>query len=860
MTNNKLHLCPGTLQYLICNLFQRDQRKDFTSNRNYYLWRLVSIMDETPRGLHNLASTQNNPNDFRYELKQYGTYQTSLINCEEFHEGNFCNFGNQSVCKQFQNELWSSPETAFGRVSDYLSDMINDQDLVKFSKCLLYLLECDDELNKPLNDYHLYALPGFKSTTVENLLKQDKINIHQLFLAVLYYVYEYGTDNTLGLETIETWGDELEEAEQITVTYKKAPGGLKLFYKEADERYGDDLFYVDLNECIQCVKYTATCNDSQSLLGYFNQYHKTLFEINAKMQSNIGESFQSVREFYCSPNLCDINNNLIVSVEDIKTNLSILAGNGGMGKSTTLRKFLLDLAEDNMETVQKVAIPFSLSEIRSLDFKLETALIDSVHTYDSTIPSKVIQDLLKTEHAYLLLDGFEEIESQFMGSFVTELKNFINTHPGCHCMITSRFVDDLRFLDNFTLYTFQPLSKKQSREIIRKITFKGSNLSAKSEFIKALEENKMGFSEELGNELLGNPLFLTMMYQIYAIKKVVPKNLHVLYDELYNVMATRHLSAGEISDFYTGFTPAIFKEYFAEFCMNTYFNQDYTFNEEILYDYFNEIVQKYNLNINPSLFIKDVVEKLCFLYKKGDQYYFIHRSFQEFFAAYYFMVVLKNKNSQAIDDKMYQLLLEFDFKIKGNEFYSFMKGLDYERLQRTVYLPYLRDFFENASKEEDLQYQEFLCRFFPTLYYLSGIMDCYLETYLIPASAIYRSLYGNFKEFTYEHYGMSVNLYYWEDQFPYSERITGEVYYDPEGEYTMDEDGYYIPPAIWGTYHTLDCTNVTISDWFGIDKEFITSEADFPPYTIYKTLKDYYLHLKASSAHTTVKSRRSFDF
>ena len=71
-------------------------------------------------------------------------------------------------------------------------------------------------------------------------------------------------------------------------------------------------------------------------------------------------------------------------------------------------------------------------------------------------------------------------------------------------------------------------------------------------------------------------------------------------------------------------------------CTITYEQEKYDFTPEEISSYFQEVIEANELDTTPEAFIEDVTGKICLIYKDGGKYYFIHRSFQEYFVAYFF--------------------------------------------------------------------------------------------------------------------------------------------------------------------------------------------------------------------------------
>ena len=79
-----------------------------------------------------------------------------------------------------------------------------------------------------------------------------------------------------------------------------------------------------------------------------------------------------------------------------------------------------------------------------------------------------------------------------------------------------------------------------------------------------------------------------------------------------------------------------FKLIFAYFCLKSYFAGDTEFTEVKLRQYIELCKAKFpNISFKTDDFLTDLTQSVCMLVKEGINYRFTHRSFQEYFAAWY---------------------------------------------------------------------------------------------------------------------------------------------------------------------------------------------------------------------------------
>jgi hypothetical protein len=79
-----------------------------------------------------------------------------------------------------------------------------------------------------------------------------------------------------------------------------------------------------------------------------------------------------------------------------------------------------------------------------------------------------------------------------------------------------------------------------------------------------------------------------------------------------------------------------FKLVFSHFCFKSYFIDEHEFTEAKVQKYITEAKEKANRNnFRIEDFQDDLIYSVCMLVREGLNYRFSHRSFQEYFAAWY---------------------------------------------------------------------------------------------------------------------------------------------------------------------------------------------------------------------------------
>jgi hypothetical protein len=391
----------------------------------------------------------------------------------------------------------------------------------------------------------------------------------------------------------------------------------------------------------------------------------------------------------------------------------IIQGIGGIGKSMLLTHLFLSSAKQAEDT-GRTPLLLSLKDYKDTTFGMVDFIWKSIKEYDSEITQSSIVIALQHKQLILLLDGLDEIQTSVRDSFDQDLDAFIKSYPGNTIVMTSRPVYSFISYAKFSLFDILELSKKQAIELIEKLEF--WDIDGKNSFLDALNNTLYSTHREFAS----NPLLLTIMLMTYSSFGEVPAKMHVFYSKAYETMARLHdASKGSFKrPLHTKLTPEEFSKYFSQFCARTYKDEVLEFDAMLFNAYMKKVLKgalPEHQNIAPRDFLLDLTDNLCIMYREGEQYYFIHRSFQEYFAAVYFAS-------------------EYDANLgKVGSFFEKMKNRSYsdrtfdmlydmipEKIERFVFLPYLEELIKSCKEKRNDEYWEFLEKMYPYLVYEEG--------------------------------------------------------------------------------------------------------------------------------------------
>lgn len=551
------------------------------------------------------------------------------------------------------------------------------------------------------------------------------------------------------------------------------------------------------------------------------------------------------------------------TVEKLETESKyiIIEGTGGIGKSMLLTHLFLSSAEKSADTG---STPFflSLKNYKDTTSGIVDFIWKSAREFDAVISQNDIITALQEKNLVLLMDGLDEIQSTIRENFDTDLEAFTKSYPGNTIVITSRPVFSFITYSKFSVFDIQELTKEQALELVQKLEF--WDTAAKENFMKDLDRHLYTSHYQFAS----NPLLLTIMLMTYTTFGEVPAKMHVFYSKAYETMARLHdASKGTFKrSLHSKLTPEEFAKYFAEFCARTYTEEVLEFTERTFSAYMVKVLKGSYAELTgaqPRDFLLDLTDNLCIMYREGEKYYFIHRSFQEYFAAVHFASSYDNKLKKVGD-----FFEKMQHRSYTDRTFAMLYDMIPAKVERFIFLPFLESLMTDCSKTGDGEdYWEFLERMYPALYYEEGETgDSYMNE---PQSFLYESI---IREKQLE-VASDLDDYEWPKQI---HELPTKTWVSAYREFTDDEGFYNYPDPVLIKEELLEDTTIFAEedlpsqyfDYFGSPDEVgITVEieiyelrknpakyawlkdfmeqAEFPILREYCNVKKYYEELKA---------------
>lgn len=309
----------------------------------------------------------------------------------------------------------------------------------------------------------------------------------------------------------------------------------------------------------------------------------------------------------------------------IKNNLQlIILGNAGAGKTTTLKKIFLDSCYAYANNERDV-VPIYI-QLTKLNFKN-----DIITNIEESIGGCWITYFIKRNKVLILFDGLNEISSNVRDIAILNIKDFINKHPLCPMIFTSRVYNFINYF-NFPLFKLLNLS---SESIYKFIINKGGN----KELYDGIKANK-GFLD-----IASSPMMLTMLVEVWKKNKKIPKNKGQLYNEFinYNLQRETKKRIVNISPVHIKVILSCLAYYMK--CENAIF-----LHRDSMYRKLRDILNDKGFPYNDSLLFDELLNGDFLIEDIKLDISFVHETFQEFFAALYLSNIYHRTKSWPINN------------------------------------------------------------------------------------------------------------------------------------------------------------------------------------------------------------------
>lgn len=313
-------------------------------------------------------------------------------------------------------------------------------------------------------------------------------------------------------------------------------------------------------------------------------------------------------------------------------NKVIITGTGGIGKTIMMKHFFLSCIRE------AVYIP-ALVELRGLNETAPNELSISDFIYETLQKSgfeleRTYFDYSMEAGSYLILfDGYDEVRGDIANIVSKEIRDIANKYPSNSYIMSSRPFDEFIGWNDFVELEALPMTKDQALSLINRLEY---DETTKTKFYQALDKELFEKYETFAS----NPLLLTIMLMTFESNGTLPDKLNDFYEQAFSVLFNKHDATKEKfkRDLKSGLGYEDFRKIFSYICFRSFFKSQYEFTTSQIIDLIErakEKLQGINKDFRSEDYLSDLTDSVCMLVKEGLNYKFSHRSFQEYFAAWY---------------------------------------------------------------------------------------------------------------------------------------------------------------------------------------------------------------------------------
>jgi hypothetical protein len=355
-----------------------------------------------------------------------------------------------------------------------------------------------------------------------------------------------------------------------------------------------------------------------------------------------------LKDFYVRTDL-EVNFSRIVNeakfLDEVEANQRVvISGTAGSGKSTFCRSIFLDLVEKPRGILPLFVELRHLNNIK--DKGLVDFVVESMVAIEPSFTAKQLDYAFRLGKVMLILDGFDEINSEDRDRFEKEITQLAGKYQKILIIVSSR--PDKRFSswEEFFQYRVLPLDKDKALSLISKLDY---DRQVKRSFIEALDKRLF----ETHTSFARNPLLLTMMLLTYEQIAEIPNKIHLFYEQAFLTLFNKHDSLKSLykRKSFSGLPLDDFKKVLAAFCVLSYADKKYYFEEGRIDEYLSKAMTVCGLETRSQDFLNDLLDSVCIIQRDGLGFTFTHRSFQEYFTAL-FLVGMARKNKYDIFNKI----------------------------------------------------------------------------------------------------------------------------------------------------------------------------------------------------------------
>lgn len=383
----------------------------------------------------------------------------------------------------------------------------------------------------------------------------------------------------------------------------------------------------------------------------------------------------------------DFNN-----LEDIFSeykNITIV-GSAGSGKTTLIKHIFLQAIFDQ----KRIPILIELRNLNDYNGDFEKLITEKVLKSKIKPSDSIFKRTLESGKFLFLLDGYDEIFSEKKQEINRQIELFVDSYSKNNFLITTRPGSGIESFPRFHDFKVCSLDDEDVIGFIDKIVEEGERKD-RIKHIVLDPKNKNYY------EFLRNPLLLSMFIMAFENHPEIPKRKSAFYRNVFDTLYSRHDGITKNSfprEKITKLQRDDFEEILSVFSYLTLIEGKYSFTTEYLTDTLDKVKSSTDFNFVTEDLIYDLRTTISILILDGFEYFFPHRSIQEYFTAFFINELPTDKKHKAY--KNLSNVLEESSSDYSFNFWSLCYEMDKTVFLSNFLVPQLKKIYRQIEEKK----------------------------------------------------------------------------------------------------------------------------------------------------------------
>ncbi|MEO6693001.1 MAG: NACHT domain-containing protein, partial [Saprospiraceae bacterium] len=368
-----------------------------------------------------------------------------------------------------------------------------------------------------------------------------------------------------------------------------------------------------------------------------------------------------------------------------------IVGSAGSGKTTLMKYIFLN----SIKKATRIPILIELRNLNEYNGDFEKLITEKILKSRIKPNDATFKRTLESGKFLFLLDGYDEIFSTKKQEINRQIELFVDSYTENRFLITTRPGSGIESFPRFYDFKVCGLDNEDVDGFITKIV---KEKESEERIIKIIKDPK----NQNYIEYLRNPLLLSMFIMAFESHPEIPTRKSAFYRNVYDTLYSRHDGITKNSfprEKATKLQRDDFEKILSIFSYLSLLEGKYTFTNEYLSDTIARVKTSTHLDFKVEDLIYDLRTSISILILDGFEYYFPHRSMQEYFTSLFISRLPSDRKHLAyknLSKSLQESSTDYSFN-----FWSLCKELDENIFTSIFLIPQLKKYQKNLMQKTD---------------------------------------------------------------------------------------------------------------------------------------------------------------